>query len=417
MLSMLRNLWKILPTLLLSFALALAVWISAVTASDPMVKQDYPHPVSINIVGQDPTMIITSSMPTTIALKLNAPQTQWNLLTSESNPIRAFIDLSGLKTGTHNVLVQVQGINPAEIVSYSPSSLDIVLEKLDTLVFQIRLVQQGQLAIGYQAGIAVINPTNASVSGPESAVKRVQEVQAVLDLSQVHENINRTLPLQAVDVNNGPVTGLTISPAQITVSQSITQMGGYRNVVVKVMVTGQIADGYRLTNLSVFPPAVTLFSTDPNLVNNLPGYVETASLALNNAKDDLDVKLGLSLPPGVSVVGDQTVEVIVGVAAIESSLTLSNQPVVAIGLPPGLAARTSPETVDVILSGPLPLLDALTQSDLRVVVDMTGASVGTYQRTPKVELTIPELNVESILPGTIEVVISNAPTPTVTPRP
>ena len=100
MLSMLRNLWKILPTLLLSFALALAVWISAVTASDPMVKQDYPHPVSINIVGQDPTMIITSSMPTTIALKLNAPQTQWNLLTSESNPIRAFIDLSGLKTGT-----------------------------------------------------------------------------------------------------------------------------------------------------------------------------------------------------------------------------------------------------------------------------------------------------------------------------
>jgi YbbR domain-containing protein len=417
MLSMLRNLWKILPTLLLSFALALAVWISAVTASDPMVKQDYPHPVSINIVGQDPTMIITSSMPTTIALKLNAPQTQWNLLTSESNPIRAFIDLSGLKTGTHTVLVQVQGINPAEIVSYSPSSLDIVLEKLDTLVFQIRLVQQGQLAIGYQAGIAVINPTNASVSGPESAVKRVQEVQAVLDLSQVHENINRTLPLQAVDVNNGPVTGLTISPAQITVSQSITQMGGYRNVVVKVMVTGQIADGYRLTNLSVFPPAVTLFSTDPNLVNNLPGYVETASLALNNAKDDLDVKLGLSLPPGVSVVGDQTVEVIVGVAAIESSLTLSNQPVVAIGLPPGLAARTSPETVDVILSGPLPLLDALTQSDLRVVVDMTGASVGTYQRTPKVELTIPELNVESILPGTIEVVISNAPTPTVTPRP
>ena len=138
---------------------------------------------------------------------------------------------------------------------------------------------------------------------------------------------------------------------------------------------------------------------------------------MNNAKADLDVKLGLSLPPSVSVVGDQTVEVIVGVAAIESSITLSNQPVVALGLPPGLAARTSPETVDVILSGPLPLLDALTQSDVRVVVDMTGVSVGTYQRTPKVELTIPELNVESILPGTIEVVISNAPTPTVTSRP
>jgi YbbR domain-containing protein len=417
MLSILRNLWKVLPTILLSFALALAVWISAVTASDPLVKQDYPHPISISFVGQDPSTVITNTVPTTISLKLNAPQTQWDLLTSETNPIRAFIDLSGIKTGAHTVQVQVQGINPAEIVSYSPRSFDIVLEKLDTQVFQVKLIQQGQLAIGYKSGAPVISPTNINVSGPESAVKRVQEVQAVLDLSQIHENINRTLPLQAVDVNDGPVKGLTISPAQITVSQTITQMGGYRNVVVKVMMTGQIADGYRLTNLSVFPPAVTVFSTDPNLVNNLPGYVETAPLALNSAKDDLDVKLGLSLPSGVSVVGDQTVEVIVGVAAIESSLTLSNQAVVAIGLPPGLAARSSPETVDVILSGPLPLLDALTQSDVRVVVDMTGASVGTYQRTPKVELTIPELNVESILPGTIEVVISNAPTPTVTPRP
>ena len=417
MLSLLRNLWKILPTLFLSFALALAVWISAVTASDPLVKQDYPHPVNITIVGQDPALIITNSIPATITLKLNAPQTQWDLLTSESNPIRALIDLSGLQTGTHTVRIQVQGINPAEIVSYSPSSFDVVLEKLDNQVFQIQLVQQGQLAIGYQAGDPVINPTSASISGAESAVKRVKEVQAVLDLSQVHENINRTLPLQVVDMNNVPVPGLTISPAQITVSQPITQMGGYRNVVVKVIVTGQIADGYRLTNLSVFPPAVTVFSTDPNLVNNLPGYVETAPLALDNAKDDLDVKLGLSLPPGVSVVGDQTVEVIVGVAAIESSLTLSDQPVVAIGLPPGLAARTSPETVDVILSGPLPLLDALTQSDVSVMVDMTGTSIGTYQRSPKVELSIPELNVESILPDTIEVVVSNAPTPTVTPRP
>jgi YbbR domain-containing protein len=417
MLSMLRGLWKIIPTLFLSFALALAVWISAVTASDPLVKQDYPRPVNINLVGQDPGLVITSSIPPTITIKINAPQTQWDLLTSESNPIRAFIDLSGLKTGTHSVRVQVQGINPAEIVSYSPSSVDIVLEKLETQVFQVQLVQQGQLPISYQAGTPIINPTNASISGPESAVKRVKEVQAVLDLSQIHENINRTLPLQAVDVNDGPVSGLTISPGQITVSQSITQMGGYRNVVVKVMVTGQIADGYRLTNLSVFPPAVTVFSTDPNLVNTLPGYVETAPLALNNAKADLDVKLALSLPPGVSVVGNQTVEVIVGVAAIESSLTLSNQPVMVVGLPPGLAARTSPEAVDVILSGPLPLLDALTQADVRVTVDMTDASIGTYQRAPKIELTIPELNVESILPGTIEVVISNAPTPTVTPRP
>jgi len=88
-----------------------------------------------------------------------------------------------------------------------------------------------------------------------------------------------------------------------------------------------------------------------------------------------------------------------------------------VGLEPGQAARISPETVDVILSGPLPLLDSLSKDDVSVIVEMDGEELGTYQRTPRVELRIPELRVESILPGTVEVTIIRAPTPSPTPRP
>ena len=119
------------------------------------------------------------------------------------------------------------------------------------------------------------------------------------------------------------------------------------------------------------------------------------------------------------MVGEQTVSVQVGIAAIESSLTLSAMRVEVTGLEPGQAARISPETVDVILSGPLPLLDSLTKDDVRVIVEMNGEGLGTYQRTPRVELKITELSVESILPGTVEVTIIRAPltTPTPTPQP
>jgi hypothetical protein len=55
------------------------------------------------------------------------------------------------------------------------------------------------------------------------------------------------------------VTGVNISPAQVSVRKAISQRGGYRNVVVKVIVDGQVARGYRVTNISVFPPAVTVF--------------------------------------------------------------------------------------------------------------------------------------------------------------
>jgi len=117
------------------------------------------------------------------------------------------------------------------------------------------------------------------------------------------------------------------------------------------------------------------------------------------------------------VVGDQTeVMVSVGVAAIESSLTIPNIPVEVTGLPLGLRATVSPEEVTVIISGPVALLDRLSVSDVRVVVDLTNYTSGTYQLVPEVEILILELRAESILPETIQVTISRG-TSAATPRP
>ena len=181
------------------------------------------------------------------------------------------------------------------------------------------------------------------------------------------EPINRTLNLQPVDSTGVMVNGLTLSPDHAVVTVAITQRGGYRNVVIKVTVNGQIANGYRLTNMSVFPPVVTVFSADPQMVNNLPGFIETAPLDLKDAKNDLDVRLKLNLPLGVSVVGDQTVEVVVGIASDRRKSDHLNKNIEIVGLTEGLTARTSPETLDVILSGPLPELDALVANDVKVV--------------------------------------------------
>ncbi|NMC79315.1 MAG: hypothetical protein GYA59_08145 [Chloroflexi bacterium] len=384
------------------------------TAADPTQERIYPRSVSIEIVGQDPALVLTSEVPTQMTITLSAPASIWDRLQNEQEPIRAVVDLSGLGAGTYTVPVQVQvSIRPVEVVSYSPQTLTLELEMLASRTLPIRLVQRGELAIGYEAETPQLNQTSATVSGPESLVNQVKEVRAVLDVNAAEQSINRSIALQAIDAKEMVVNGVTVSPEQVAVSLTITQRGGYRNVVVKVVVKGQVASGYRVTNISVFPPAVTVYSSDPKLVDELPGYVETAALELSNAREDLDVFLQLNLPPGVSVVGDQTVEVQVGVEAIEGSLTLADMPVEVVGLGPGLVASTSPERVDVILAGPLPLLDSLTARDVRVLVDMTDETAGTYQRVPKVELTIPELSVESILPGSVEIVIARGtPTPT-----
>jgi len=148
----------------------------------------------------------------------------------------------------------------------------------------------------------------------------------------------------------------------------------------------------------------------------LPGVLETQPLDLENANDELTTRLGIDLPEGVSLVGEQTVLVRVNVSPIQSSLTLSNQVVEVEGLPSSWYAQVAPDNVDVILSGPLPLLDTLSPQDVRVVLDVADLEVGTHQLTPNVEILVSDLVVESILPGTLEVVLSRTPFGTSTPQ-
>jgi YbbR domain-containing protein len=162
---------------------------------------------------------------------------------------------------------------------------------------------------------------------------------------------------------------------------------------------------------------VTVFASDPELVTTLPGIIETQPLDLQDANEDITTRLSLILPENVTLVGAQTVEVTVGISPIQTSLTLLNQPIDVIGLTKGLSVQIFPETVDVIISGPLPTLDALTPQDVIVSVDVTDLGLGTYQLTPTVALLVDNVLVESILPGTIEVIISPPVTPTITPFP
>jgi YbbR domain-containing protein len=402
----LRNLAKQLPTFLTAFILALAIWVIAVNSNDPSVQKTYPSTVSVQVVGQEADMVMTSSLPKDISLVLRAPNSVWNSMIDEKVPVTAVLDLSGLGEGQHTVPIQIQvGIRPVEVISYSPRSADVTLEPLGSNQFDINVVNSSGPPIGYQAGSPQLDQTRATVSGAVSQVNQVTEIRATLDLSQAQADISEEIPLKAYDAAGNFVKNVSISPEKVTVNETITQLGGFRNVVVKVVTTGQVATGYRLAAISVNPPTVTVFSTDPTLVEALPGYVETDPISLAGLKDNLTQQIGVRVPAGVTLVGDPSVSVQVSVSAIESSVSLANIPVEATGLASNLEAIISPDKVDLIVSGPLVALNAMNTLDLRVLVDLSGMKAGTYTITPQATLNNVDLKIESLLPTTFQVTI------------
>jgi len=405
-------------TFLLALVLGVSVWISAVTAADPDEVRIYPTPIPLEIVGGDPSLIITSDIPSTVEVTLRAPRSIWQLLTAQENSVLATLDISGLSAGEHNVNIQIGVIErPYQIVLKDPGSVMVVLEPLSTRTLPINISLSGLPAVGYQAGDVNLETTEVTISGPESIVNQELRARVFVNLDGIRENIDQSSQVQIVDNNNTTINKISISPGSVRVNVPVSQQGGFRDVAVKVVVQGQIAAGYRLENISVFPPVVTVFASDPELVNDLPGVVETQSLDLQDASDDISARLALNLPENVTLVGGQTVQVTVGISPIQTSITLLNQPINVFGLSDELAAQILPQTVDVIISGPLPILEALTPQDVIVTVDVSGLETGTHQLTPTVDLLVDNVLVESILPGTIEVVLSPPVTPTITPFP
>jgi YbbR domain-containing protein len=404
-----------LSILLLAFALAMVVWVSAVTAQNPNVDRIRQTP--LEIVGPDPNMMIVGNAPNQVRVTLRAPRTVADRLAGTENAVRAWIDLSGLGAGSHALPVQVhvnENFQPVRVGTIVPELVTVTLEPLVALSYPVKLDVIGEPAIGYQKGVPARMPSFVTVSGPASLVSQVDDVRAILDITNASETIQVELPLTALDADGGRVQGITITPNEVSVTQPISLLGGYRNVVVKVVTEGQPADGYILNNLTVSPPGVLVFSTDPQLVADLPSFVETEPLDVTGLEDDLDIRLALELPEGVSVVGDESVLVQVSIAAVQGSLTIPKT-VTVIGLAPGLETGVSPDIVDVIFSGPVPVLRTLRNADARVVVDVTGLDVGVYQLPLGVD-TLPErVQVEAILPALVEVVINVAPTTTPTP--
>jgi YbbR domain-containing protein len=400
----LKKLLKDLPTLILSFLLALAVWISAVTAADPNETRVYPQPVAVEVLGLDPSFSMIGDIPESVTVTLTAPNSIWDLLITSPEVIKAYVDLSDKDTGDYEVKITVQvDARPVEVVAIVPGLVSVHLEKSATISLPVTLSPQGEPATGYDLGMPTFNESLANITGPESLVSQIVQVVAPVNVSDALQTLTKEVKLRAVDLNGKDVENISIAPASVNVTVPIEPLGGYRNLAVKAIVAGQLAPGYRLTNISVMPPTVTVYSEDTELVAELPGYVETSVISITSAKSDIDMGVTLDLPSGVTVVGDQTVTVHIGISPIENSVTIQNIPVDVVGLPEDMIAVVSPEFISVIISGPLNLLNQLTSAQIHVSVDVSGKQAGTYQFIPGVELTIAELRVESMLPGTIEI--------------
>ncbi len=411
---MLRALISQLFSIIIALLIAIIIW-SVATSDENPPAQYYPESLSVQTIDLPDGLVVSQESPTTVKVRLRAPQSSWDQLTTSS--FRVLADLQGLSVGLHQVPVRLQVADPqVSVVSIEPSEIGVRLEQLKTRTLDIHSDILDTVPLGYDAKPPTVTPKQATVSGPAVLVEQVSEVVADVLLRGAKTPFGREVTLIARDAQGNQINGLTITPATVTVNVQIEQRVGYKDVSVKASLKGTVAAGYWVSNIAVNPTTVTIVGS-ADVLAKIPGYVETQPVDVTGATSDVTKKINLTLPDNVSVLNNDGVSVQVSITPILGGQTVPRKIIVQ-GLHRGATATVSPAQVDVILSGPLPALQSLSPDDVQVVIDASTLIGGTYQLRPRVPVVPDGLKVQSIVPDTVQVTVvepTPTPSPTLTP--
>ena len=407
-----RRIIEQINTLALSILLGLIVWFIAINQENPIVQGQYSERLPVTVRGlPEALMPIQDLSRETVQVVLQAPRESWDNLQPED--FTAYINLSGLESGVHDVDVEVDVVDPrVTVVSIQRPALRVQLDKVVSKDVPVRVDILDTTAFGYDWQTPVVDPLTVTVAGPETQVTQVTTARAEVSLGNAKSQLERNQTVTLINAEGQVVPRVSAAPNLVHVVVPVEQWPGRKEVAVRVNLTGQPTVGYRLNAVRVNPSTVVLLG-NADVLTQVPGFVETEAVSLDGATGEIQRRVQVAVPQGVTVLEGSAVDVTVSITAIEGGTTVQQRPVVQ-GLGAGLTATVALEMVDVILSGPLPSLEALGPDDVFVLVDLTGLLPGNHIVTPRV--VVPTgIRAAAVIPETIEVVITAIPLPTVEP--
>ncbi|HUW96968.1 MAG TPA: CdaR family protein [Anaerolineae bacterium] len=389
----------------MALALAIMVWMAATIQENPFAEGSFPELVPVEVANRGEGLVIMGGLVQEVRIRVRAPESVWEDLGSSG--FRAYVDLEGLGVGLHEVPVRVEPASSlVRILETSPAALTVRLDIRAEKTVGVRVSVYGNPPLGYGAGIALVEPSQVRVSGPQTLVDQVAQLAAEVYLSGEKDTFERSASLTPRDEVGNAVDGLELEQKSARVTVPIEQQVGYRELSIKTIIEGNTAPGYWISSITANPSTVTVFG-DPGAVNDIPGYLETYPVNVVGERESVSQRVAIVFPEGVSSLEDMgTVQALIEISPVLSGQTVQLTPVIR-GLGRGLEATFSPGTVEVILSGPLSELEALEAGDVRVILDLSNYEPGTHFVSLVVERP-GSLQVQAVLPDQVEVVIGES---------
>lgn len=287
------------PILFMSLFMALMLWGVVYTQDTTLV--DRPITLKLEYLENlDPKLILVSP-PATASVYIHT--TEDNYADLKKKQLSASVSLSRAQVGRHSYPIALPRL--IRDMHESSASVDLTIEPLEHKVMALQTQTKGKLSDpNVLLHDKTVVPTFVNISGPRSAIERVNEARIMLDLSK--EDPANPTPIsddiflydsRGVQIKEGE-EGITKDHNIGEVTPIFSSAPQEKTVFVLARFRGKANKGYISSSYQVSPEQVTITGTSQALARL--SQVETDPIDLTGLVKDRQFVVMLKLPPGVS---------------------------------------------------------------------------------------------------------------------
>ena len=379
-----NNLLKIL----LSAVLAFALWLYVITVVSPGSEKTY---YNIPVTFQNENVLAERSLIITeynesVTLTLEGNRTDLNTM-NESN-INILANVSDIMApGIHKISYDINfpGNIADNAVTTTTKSIDMVTVKVENLVTKsvnIEYAANNNLPENYHPQDPVYTVdgeavTQIQVSGPESAVNKIEYAMIYVDFAGRTESIDAEMEYTLCDTNRQRVD---VDPDLISTNVPAVRMDmkihQYKEVPLKMEVKAGGGATEENCTITITPLEKLTISGEAKILKDLDAIV-VGTVDLAQQREDTTLTLPLTMPEGVVNRTGTTAEVQVEVklSGLKTKILQVSQFRIT-NKPQGLGYEGLPTSVSVEVRGPAELIDKIQPSDITIIVDLKDMQAG-----------------------------------------
>jgi YbbR domain-containing protein len=261
-----------------------------------------------------------------------------------------------------------------QIVDFAPRTVQIRLDSIEEREMQVT-PEYNEPPEGLSVGIPQTEPSEVRIRGAGSRVSAVRSVVARVTIDASGLNVNRDVPLVALDSDRNEVPDVELEPSRANVRITVARELATRTLAVVPAIVGELPPGYAITSVVVEPLTVTVSGSEDD-VTRLES-APTEPIDVGGRTRDFETSLALDLPDQVDTIGGGQVRVTLTISQQSGSRTYLSGLLLA-GASPDLTYTPAVTQVSITLEGPLVELDGVDPGQLLAQVDVTDLPPGSH---------------------------------------